>query len=668
LKSTLPLIDPFCNPLSKRLEAVVSNAAWAIGSDIAGFRLTREFGRDAYGDMYLADDESGQPVVVRSMDPHLAMDRSKLMDFYQQAKLGMAVDHPHILKVLQVDQAEGRHFAVTQYRSLPSLKYLLHDGFPDRRRFEEHEAVRIVYLLSKVLEDLHEHPGYPMVHRGLAPANVLIAANGQPILSGMQWGSPMRPPLPYPTQGMTAELFVHMAPEQILERSLADPLADVYSLGALFYTLVTGKYPFKGKSHQEILRMKKNHHFRSPETLVPTLSRSVVQIIRDCLRADPDRRPGSMKRLREFLDCGNRVIGGYRLKSYLGSGNSGDVYQAISPRGHQVAIKLLSPKLGTDEVRLQRFYRGAKIAIQTSHPNLLEGYEVNSDNGQHFLVTELVQGDNLAWLVQKHGPVPEAHALQMAVEAASALHAIHQLNYVHRDVKPSNLLLGRDGHIKLADLGFAKFQDSAANLHDLTRAGRALGTCQYIPPEQFSNAKEVDARADLYSLGVTLFVLLTGKMPFNPASPLEMLMDKAINRFPTARQLNPNVSDATSRLVSWMMQADPNHRPLSAESFIAAARECLSRLRTTVQEVAPRNATARIDERVIIDDRTGSPSGDTTLQKPSSPRKRRRRLAHRTVMAMGMVFALLFSAFLIANVWEALFQEVKPPLSRSASM
>lgn len=656
------------SPAKGVLEAVVSNTSWAIGSDIAGYRLIREFGRDAYGDVYLAEDPANQKVIIRAMDPELASDRSKLMDFYQQAKLGMSVEHQSVVKVLEVEEAEGRHFAVTEYLSLPSLKYLLKYGFPDRKRFEEHEAVRIVYLLSKILEELHEHPSRPVVHRGLAPANVLLAANGQPMLSGMQWGSPLRPALPYPAQGMTAELFVHIAPEQITERNLADPLADVYSLGALFYTLLTGKYPFKGKNHQDILRMKKSHAFKSPETLVPGLSRSVVQIIRDCLRADPDRRPQSMKRFREFLDCGSRIVGGYRLRAYLGSGNSGDVYQAISPRGQNVAIKLLSPKLASDETRLQRFYRGAKIAIQTEHPNLLEGHEVNADNGQHFLITELVEGDNLAWLIQKHGPLPEANALHMAIEAASALQAIHELNYVHRDVKPSNLLLGKDGHIKLADLGFAKCQEPVAEVQDVTRAGRALGTCQYIPPEQFSNAREVDPRADLYALGVTLFVMLTGKMPFNPSVPLDMLMDKALNRFPTVRQMNPKVSESTSRLVSWMMQADPDHRPPTAESFIAAAKECLARLKTTMQEFTAKSQDPRTTERVIIEDTADESTGNTVAQKPASRKRRGRRLAHRMVMGMGVLFAFLIAAFLIANVWETLFQDLTPPLSGSAAM
>ena len=622
----------------------MSDAGWAIGSEVLGYRLIREFGRDAYGDLFLAADPADRPVVIRALHPERAADRSRLMEFYQQAKLGMSVDVPGILKVLEVNQADGRHFVVTEFLGLPSLKYQLRHGFADRRRFEEHEAIRIVYLLARTLEELHEDRNRPIVHRAVAPANVLLDATGQPILSGLQWGSPIRHPLPYPAWDVTAELFQYLAPEQICERFHADPTADVYSLGALLYTLVTGKIPFKGRDAQETVRKKRLHDFQSPETIVPELSRSVLQIIRECLRADPERRPASMKRFREFLDCGNRVIGGYRLKAYLGSGNTGDVYQAISPRGQQVAVKLLSPRIAADETRLQRFYRGAKVSIQISHPHLLEGLEVNSENGQHFLATELVHGENLAWVIQKHGALPEAEALRIGIQVAKALQHIHQHNLVHRDIKPTNILVQPNGHVKLADLGFAKFIDSAEEFHDVTTAGRALGTCQYIPPEQFTSAKEVDGRGDLYSLGVTMFVLLTGKLPFKPAGALEMLMDKAINRFPLAGQVNENVSDATSRLIQWMMQADPDNRPPSADSFIRAAEECLSRL--SANSVAPVAAKPGEEKSgpIVIE---GSDKPKRRSKKP----KLHRRLGQQMALGIGVLFVAMLAGILLIKVW-----------------
>ena len=617
----------------------MSDASWAIGSDLAGYRLLKDFGRDAYGDVFLAENPGGRHVVIRAMHEELAADRCKLMDFYHQAKLAMSVEHPRIVQVLEVAQAQGRHFVATEFLGLPSLKYLVNNGSPEGTRFEEKEAVRIVYQLAKILEDLHEHRPRPVVHRGLAPANILLDKDGNPILSGLQWGSSIENPLPYPAQGMTAELFQYLAPEQIAERYHADPRADVYSLGAVLYTLVTGKIPFKGRDAQETLKKKKRHEFVSPETIVPGLSRSVVQIIRECLRADPDRRPQSMRRLRDFLDCGDRVIGGYRLKSYLGSGNTGDVYHAISARGQNVAIKLVSPKIAKDEKRLQRFYRGAKVSIQVSHPHLLEGLEVNRDGGQHFLATELVSGENLMWLVQKHGALPEHHVLRIGIQVASALQHIHELNLVHRDVKPSNILIQPNGHVKLADLGFAKFMEPEETLDDVTRAGRPLGTCQYIPPEQVSSAKDVDYRGDLYSLGVTLFVLLTGKIPFKSGTTLEMLMDKAINRFPSVRQVNPQVSDATSRLIQWMMQADPANRPPSAESVLRAAQECLNRLESQSPDSMPR---ANAEEQIVVD------------AKDEKRRRQKRRsraggIIQRIALGIGVLFVATVAGLLLVK-------------------
>ncbi|MCA9069793.1 MAG: protein kinase, partial [Planctomycetaceae bacterium] len=148
----------------------MSYAPWAIGSDIAGYRLLHDFGQDACGEIFLAADPAGNQVTIRTLFPQLAADRSKLMDFYHQAKLGMAVDHPHVQKVLRVEQASGRHFVVSEFWGLHNLKYQL----KDRSRLEEAEAVRLVYQLAQILEDLHEDRDQPIVHRAVSPANVLI--------------------------------------------------------------------------------------------------------------------------------------------------------------------------------------------------------------------------------------------------------------------------------------------------------------------------------------------------------------------------------------------------------------------------------------------------------------------------------------------------------------
>ena len=619
----------------------MSHATWEIGSEILGCRLICDAGRDPFGDVYLATNAADHRVAIRTLDPDLAADRGLLMDFYQQAKFGMSVDRPGVLKVLEMGQADdGRHFIVTEFLGAENLKSRL----ARLGRFEEADAVRLVNRLAETLESLHEDPDRPVVHRALMPANVLIDADGEPILNGIPWGSPIREPLPYPSHGVTAELFQYLAPEQILDRHQAQPAADVYALGALLYTLLTATIPFRGQGADETRRKKLALDFESPETLVPGLSRGVVQIMRDCLQPEPHRRPSSMKKLREYLNASGRDAGEYRLQSYLGKSRTGDAYQAVSPSGLPVTIQLISGDITSDPLRLERYQRGADAAISTSHPHLLKVLERREAAGRHFLVTEPLDGENLAWLIQKHGAVPEREALKIAIEIAAALEHVHKDQPAHRGVEPGHVFIQSGGHVKLTHLAFAKCLEPTGDTCDPVLDRLDWEACQFVPPEQLTSAKQVDHRGDLYSLGVTLFVLLTGKLPFQPSAATEMLMDKATNAFPTVRQMNPRVSDATSRLVAWLMQADPHRRPLSAESFSQAARECLRRLS------ASNDSSARKAKK---ESRTKPPDSKPGRhsRKRSSRKKTRKEetLGQKLALGLGFLFAAMLVGWLLVQ-------------------
>ncbi len=615
----------------------MSHATWAIGSEILGYRLERCAGRDLFGDVFLARSAAGRPVAVRALDPELADDAGLLMDFYQGAKFGMSVDHPGVLKVLEVGQADdGRHCLVTEFLGTENLQSRVDRLGP----FKEADAVRLVDQLAKTLESLHEDPDRPVVHRALMPANVLLDPLGQPMLAGMQFGSPVHQPLPFPAHGVTAELYQYLAPEQIDERHHAHPAADVYSLGALLYSLLTAKIPFAGNDARDSRRKKLALDFQTPERLVPGLSRGVVQLVRDCLQPDAGRRPCSMRRLREILNCSGRMIGEYRIQSYRGRGPAGEVYEAVSPTAVPVAIHVVSSDIAADPLRRQRFYRGALASIPVSHPRVVESLGVEKADGRHFLVTEFAEGDNLAWLVPHQGPFPEREALDIAVEVAAGLEEIHEYQLVHRNVQPANILIQPDGHVKLTNLAFGNcIEPAGETLEDPLD----LETCQYLAPEQFASPKQVDHRGDLYSLGVTLFVLLTGRLPFRPSNATEMLMDKATNAFPTVRQMNPGISDATSRLVAWLMQADADRRPPSAESFSKAARECLRRLAVAANASAPKKAD---------DEDSGSePVSDRPRRKRSSRRSKKTKetLSQKLALGLGFLFAAMIAGWLLVQ-------------------
>lgn len=195
----------------------------------------------------------------------------------------------------------------------------------------------------------------------------------------------------------------------------------------------------------------------------------------------------------------------------------GEVYEARDTRlGRTVALKILPPELASDSRRLRRFQQEARIASQLSHPGITHLYEVEEENGLHYLTMEFVEGRTLEERM-KQGPVSPSEALDLAIQAASALEAAHAKNVVHRDIKPANMMITGSGRLKLLDFGLAKAHVEAADAPDTkTETGAVLGTVQYMSPEQ-ALGEAVDGRSDLFSLGIVLYEMLTGRRPFSGA-------------------------------------------------------------------------------------------------------------------------------------------------------
>ena len=221
-------------------------------------------------------------------------------------------------------------------------------------------------------------------------------------------------------------------------------------------------------------------------------------------------------------DCppGCVLVGRYQVQQQLGAGGMGAVYRAVDTTLNRVvAIKVLPPRALPHPAAVSRFRREAQALARLSDPHIVQVYDAGEDRGRHFLVMEYVDGGDLAQLLKTQGRVPPGQAAAYARQVALALQHAHDRGLVHRDVKPSNILLGRDGRVKLSDLGLARFlQDQIAD-PGLTAEGSGMGTPDYMPPEQFRDAHTSDSRADVYGLGCTLYHLLTGRVPF-PGSSL----------------------------------------------------------------------------------------------------------------------------------------------------
>ncbi len=222
------------------------------------------------------------------------------------------------------------------------------------------------------------------------------------------------------------------------------------------------------------------------------------------------------------------TLGPYVLLERLGQGGMGTVYKArhlLMKRA--VAIKLIRKDRLADEEAVRRFYREVRAVAQLSHPNIVIAHDADCISDRHFLVMELVEGTDLQRLVQKRGPLPVAEACDYVRQGALALQHAHEKGMVHRDVKPANLMVTPQGLVKVLDLGLARLQGPAAGdqtAADLTEAGVVMGTPDYMAPEQAEQSSAVDIRADVYSLGCTLYVLLAGQVPFPGGTAIQKML------------------------------------------------------------------------------------------------------------------------------------------------
>lgn len=253
-----------------------------------------------------------------------------------------------------------------------------------------------------------------------------------------------------------------------------------------------------------------------------------------------------------------KQIGDFELKRKLGKGGMGEVFLARQiSLDRLVALKTLSRDLSKQEDFVQRFGREARSMAKLDHPNAVKVYAVDSFKGIHFAAIEYVDGKSVQDWLDKLEQFPVGDAVHIAMVAAEALKHAHDLNMVHRDIKPDNILLTSKGGVKVADFGLAKVLDEDLSM---TASGTGLGTPLYMAPEQARSAKTVDQRSDIYALGATLYHMLTGKLPFAGETAVELIISKEKDSYEPARKLRPEVPERLDLIIDKMMARDPKHR------------------------------------------------------------------------------------------------------------
>lgn len=290
-----------------------------------------------------------------------------------------------------------------------------------------------------------------------------------------------------------------------------------------------------------------------------------------------DVRPPVTDATASDADLSGRQLGGYRLLRRLGKGAMAEVYLADQlSLGRQVAIKVLRSNLATDATYVERFQQEARAAAQLIHANIVQIYEVGYADGWHFIAQEYVQGLNLAELLTRRGSPEVARVVSIVRQAAAALLKAAEHGIVHRDIKPENIMLSAGGEVKVADFGLARLY-RADEAQNLTQIGITMGTPLYMSPEQVEG-KPLDARSDIYSLGVTAYEMLAGEPPFRGETALAIAVQHLNTPPERLENVRADVPAQVCRIVHTMLAKDPSER-------YATPRQLLHELRAVSIEL-----------------------------------------------------------------------------------
>ncbi|HEU5357774.1 MAG TPA: serine/threonine-protein kinase [Gemmatimonadales bacterium] len=493
--------------------------------------------------------------------------------FLREAEALGQLDHPAIRHAYDAGVAGDVAFRVGNWIEGESLQEAVQRG---------PRPIPAVHSLARDLLSALEHAhAHGIIARRIVPAAVLLNLAGRGVVTELRfssWTLPMIPPDERPSG------LPFMAPE-VRDGQVGDQASDVYTVGAILYYAITGVEP-----PLDCTTLKR------PMELRPATPRAIERILLRALRPNPaDRYLTASEMLEDFAsDAGTfdnpalmvpaartgatgfedtglyekrlrRALGDdYELLSLLGAGGFGRVYRVRDLHlEREVALKVMHPHLTADPAVVERFRREAQLAARLNHPNIVDIYDIAGRSGLLWYTMELVDGPNVAQKVERDGPLPVDDLMRLLREALSALGHAHQQGLVHRDVKPENLLLERDGRLRITDFGLALALRGQGKFGGATSQS---GTPQFASPEQLLGER-VDQRTDLYSLGAVAYFALLGEPPFPGSTPEQVLARQTANRFPELQRRRPDVRLQLVEVLERALQSEAELRYPSAAEF-----------------------------------------------------------------------------------------------------
>jgi serine/threonine-protein kinase len=544
-------------------------------------------------------------VAVKVLLPGFTTNAEVKSRFLRAAEKSRRLHHEAIAAIHAAGEEHGLLFVVTELIRGENLQ-----SYVDARgALPEFDALGLVLQIGSALESAL---GSGVVHRSLRPANVFVTRLPEsPHIERVKvtdFGTADVVSSQRPLDGF-------VAPERA-RGELGDPRADVYSMGALLFMMVTGKAPFADVDTGRLAKVVASNPFAFPPDV--SLSPSVVALIQKATQKDPGERfenarafDVELRRVMEELDAsvetkqrstprtsptatslssivwgdsgprerahhpllGSVLASRFEITGLMRAGGMAQLFSAVDLQTKaRVAVKIMHPSLAAEPELVKRFALEARLAAQLHHEHIVELIHVGDDPELLFIAMELLGGEDLSVRLKQRGRMPETQAAAIAVAVSSALAYAHSLGVVHRDIKPANVMLcsGERGDlVKLLDFGVAKVLDRSESTElsiaksAITVAGDVVGTPRYMSPEQ-GRAAPVDHRTDLYALGVVLYELVTGRVPFDGETALQIVARHVRDAPVPPRELIADLHPGLEALILRLLEKEPTRRPQSS--------------------------------------------------------------------------------------------------------
>lgn len=554
-----------------------------LGRKLASYRLERLLGHGGMGQVYYAWDEAlDRPAAVKMLAERYRDQPTYAHRFVQEAKALARWRHENIVQIyaagVEEDEGGPLYYYAMEYVQGVDLSQVLSKYSVASRLMPHDDVLRVGEALAAALDFAHSHG---IIHRDIKPANVLIDTNGRVILSDFGLALDVAES----ESGHIVGSPRYTAPEQARKSAAAVPQSDLYSLGIMLYEMLVGRVPFDDPSPTSVAVQHVTQPPPPPRTLNPALNTAVSDALLKALNKAPEERYRTGHELMENLaralkgtrrqadELLGQQLDEYQLAELLGQGGMARIYRGFDVRlKRNVAIKVIDATYQADAEYRARFEREAQAIAQLEHPHIVRLYRYGEISGLFYMAMQYVEGRDLKAVLaeyrQQERTIPPEQASRIIREVCQALDYAHSKGIIHRDVKPSNIMIDVYGHAYLTDFGLALLADTETK-------GEIFGSPHYIAPEQVISSKGAVPQSDLYAVGVILYEMFSGQLPFDGAEPLDIAMRHLSDEPPPPHQFRPDIDPALEGVILIAMAKKPLKRPTNGTELADALDRAL---------------------------------------------------------------------------------------------